>query len=74
MDEFEKKLPMLSAEREDIKPILGMDWQRDLNRTIQRVEKSTTPTNQSEKDEIKTQFENLFNANQTVKDTKIKYN
>ena len=60
---------MLIAEREVIKPVLGMDWQPDLNRTIRHFEMLTTTNDQSERDEIITRFEKLSKSNQTLKDT-----
>ena len=63
---------MLTTEREDIKPVLGMDWLRDLNRTIRHIEKTTTTTDQTEKDKIIRNFEKLWETNQTIKDSDIK--
>ena len=49
-----------------------MDWLRDIHWTIRHIEKSTTPGDQSERDETITQIEKLFNTNRTIKDTEIK--
>ena len=45
-----KNLKRLNAVREDIKPLLGKDWIREFNLTIRHIEKTTTITDQSEKD------------------------
>ena len=37
-------LSMLNGEREDIKPLLGMDWLRQFNLTIRHIEMATTLT------------------------------
>ena len=63
---------MLITEPEDIKPLLGTDWLREINWTIRHIEKTTTPTDQSEKDEIITQFKKLFKTNQAIKDNENK--
>ena len=60
---------MLITERQDIKPLLGMDWMREFNWTIRNIQ-NTTLTDQSEKE--KTHFEKPFETNRTCKDTKIK--
>jgi len=49
-----------------------MDWLREFNWTMRHIEKPTTQTDQSERDEIITQFEKLFKTNQTIKDTETK--
>ena len=63
---------MFITEREDIKPLLGMDWLREFNWTIRHIEKTTRITDQSEKDKIITHFEMLFKTNRTIKDTDFK--
>ena len=69
---IKKNLSLLITERENIKPLLGMEWQREFNRTIRHIEKSTTPTDQSERDEKFTEFEKMFETNQTIKNAEIK--
>ena len=64
-----KTLPMFNTEREEIKPLLGMDWLRELNWMIRHIEKTTTITDQSEKDKIFTNFEKVFKTSRTIKDT-----
>ena len=63
---------MLNTERENIKPLLGMDWLRKLNWTIRHIEKSTTQTDPSETDEIITKNEKLSKTKKTFKDTEIR--
>ena len=63
---------MLITEREDIKPLLGMGWLRELNWTMRHIEKPTTPTDQSERNKIITPFEKLVQTNSTNKVTENK--
>ena len=49
-----------------------MDGLREFNWTIRHIEKSTTPTDQSERYEKIAQFQKLFKTNQTFEDTEIK--
>ena len=65
-------LSMLITSREDIIPLLGMDWLRRINLTIRHVKMTTTLIDQSERDEVITQFEKLFKRNRTIKDTEMK--
>ena len=60
------------TEREDIKPLLGMDWPGNFNCTMRHIGKTATLTNQSETDETFTKFQKLFKTNRTIKDTEIK--
>ena len=64
-----KSLTMLITERKDIKPLLGMDWLREINKTPLKIESTTTKMDQSEKDN---KFTKLFKRNQTINDTEIK--
>ena len=45
-----KSLTKPITEREDLKPLLGMDWLRDFNWTIQNIDSTTTTTDQSEEE------------------------
>ena len=67
-----KKLQFPITEAEDTKPLLGMDWLREVNWTMRHIEKTTTITNQSKKDKKNTNFEKLFKMNRTIEDTEIK--
>ena len=50
MKELERIYYCLISEREDIKSKLGMDWLQEFNSTIINIEKTTTISDQSEKD------------------------
>ena len=63
---------MLIAERENIKPLLGMDWLREFNWTKRHIEKTKMTTEQWEKDQIITHFEKPFKTNRMIEDTEIK--
>ena len=67
-----KNMSKLITEREDFKPLFGMDWLWEFCWTTQHTEKSTTPIDQSERDKINTQIEKPFKTNQTNENTKIK--
>ena len=67
-----ENLTLLFIEREDIMPLLGMDWLREFNWTIRIVESTTKTRDQSEKYKISKNFEKRLNGNRTKKDTKIK--
>ena len=43
---WRKNLTMLTTEREDIQPLLCMDWLRECNWAIQKIENTTNTTNQ----------------------------
>ena len=60
------------SERENIKPLLGMDQLRVFLSTIWHIEKTTTITNQSKKNKIITIFQKFFKTNGKTKDTEIK--
>ena len=62
---------MLITEQEVIKPLLGVDGLREFDSTIRHIEKTTTLTDQSERDEIFAHFEKLFKKNQTIGDTEV---
>ena len=59
-EKVRKNLTMLITEREDIKPLLGMDWLGELNGTTRNIERSTTITDQSEIEKLFTNFEKFF--------------
>ena len=63
---------MLITEREDFKPLLGMDWIREINWIIRYFDQKTTLTDQSETEGKITQFEKLFKTNPTIKDIENK--
>ena len=63
---------MLITEREDVKPLRGMDWLREFVWTIPHIKKIEARTDQSEREDKNTQFERLFKMNRTNKHTEIK--
>ena len=62
---------MLIFRREELKPLLGKDWLRDIIWKIHIIESTTKTTDQSKKERIKTNFGKLFKTNQTVEDTEV---
>ena len=69
-----KNLPMLITEWEDIKLVLGMHWLRKIKWTMRHIEKSLTPNDEPERDEIVTQFEKLSRQTKQLKVQGLKYN
>ena len=65
-----QKMEILITERTDITPLLGMDWMKTFRLTIGRIQ--LTENNQSEKERIINKFPDLFENNETIKDTEIK--
>ena len=63
------KLHLSSTEREDIYPLLGMDWPREFEWMMQTIGSATDTTDQSEKDWTIINFEKLFKGNRKIKDT-----
>ena len=61
-------LPLLVAEREDITPLLGMDWMKELKLSINEI--SLDSLDQSEK--IIRKFGALFNTNTTIKNAEVR--
>ena len=66
----EQKMEILITERTDITPFLGMDWMKTFTLTIGRIQ--LAENNQSEKERNLNKFPDLFQNNETIKDTKIK--
>ena len=65
-----QKMEILITERTDITPLLGMDWMRKFKLTIGKIQ--LAENNQSEKERIFGTFRDLFENNETIKDTEIK--
>ena len=65
-----QKMEILMTERTDITPLLGMDWMKTFKLTIGRIQ--LAENNQSEKERIINKFPDLFENNETIKDTEIK--
>ena len=53
----------------DITPLFGMDWMKELTLTIGK--KQLAENNQSEREKVFTKFSDLFENNETIKDTEI---
>ena len=64
-----QKMEILITERTDITPLLGMDWMKKFKLTIRRIQ--LTENNQSEREKIFNKFPDLFENNDTIKDTEI---
>ena len=65
-----QKMEILITERTDITPLLGMDWMNTFKLTIGRIQ--LAENNQSKREKIFNKFPNLFENNETIKDTEIK--
>ena len=65
-----KKLPILITEREDIKPLLGMDWLQKSNSTIRNIGSTTNLTDRSELNKKVRTFGKLFKTDRTIKHSK----
>ena len=63
------KLPILITQRDDITPLLGVNWLKQLPITINKISLDE-PTNQSEN--IYAKFNKLFESNHTIKNTELK--
>ena len=71
--EFEnckQKMEILIIERTDITQLLGMDWMKTFEPTFGRIQ--LAENNQSEIEKINNSFRDLFENNETIKDTEIK--
>ena len=62
-------MELLITERTDITPLLGMDWMKTFKFTIGRLQLAKNI--QSEKEKIFGKLQDLFENNETIKDTKI---
>ena len=62
-------MQLLITERNDIAPLLGMDWLKKFKLTIGNIR--LVENNQSEKRRIIEKFPDLFRNNTTIKDTEI---
>ena len=68
---FRQNSPMLITEREDIRPLLGMDWLQKFNWIIRNFQSTTTTTEQSEKLQKISNFEKLTKMNRTTEDIEM---
>ena len=62
-------MQLIIIERNDITPLLGMDWLKKFKLTIGNIK--LDENNQSEKKRIIEKFPDLFRNNTTIKDTEI---
>ena len=65
-----QKMEIFITERTDITPLLGMDWMKKFKLTIGKIQ--LAENNQSEREKVFTKFPDLFENNETIKDTEIK--
>ena len=65
-----EKMQLLNTERNDIIPLLGMDWLKKFNLTIRNIR--LDENNQSEKKQVIEKFPDKFKNETTIKDTEIK--
>ena len=63
------KLPMLITKRNDITPLLGVNWLKQLPITINKISLDNE-INQSES--VYKKYHKLFNTNHTIKDAEVK--
>ena len=59
----------LLTERTDITPLLGMDWMKKFKLRIGKIQ--LAEENQSERQKVFNKFTDLFENNETIKDTEI---
>ena len=64
-----QKMQILITERNDITPLLGMDWMKKFKLRIGNIR--TEENNQSEKKRVIEKFPDLFKNNTTIRDTEI---
>ena len=64
-----QKMQLLITERNDITPLLGMDWLKKFKLTIGNIQ--LDENDQSEKRRVIEKFPDLFRNNTTIKDTEI---
>ena len=62
-------MEILITERTDMTPLLGMDWMRKFKLTISKIQ--LADNNQSEREKVFNKFPDLFENNDTIKDTEI---
>ena len=63
-------MEILIIERTNITPLLGMDWMKKFKLTIGRLQ--LIENNQSEREKVFTKIPDLFENNETIRDTEIK--
>ena len=68
-DNNKQKMQILITERNDITPLLGIDWMKRFNLTIGNIRPADNE--QWEKRRVIEKFPDLFKNNTTIKDTEI---
>ena len=63
-------MEILKTERTDLTPLLGMDYNKGLKLTIGMIQ--LAENNQSEREKVFRKFPDLFENNETIKDTEIR--
>ena len=61
-----QKMEVLTTERTDMTPLLGMDWMRKFKLTISKTQ--LADNNQSEREKVFNKFPDLFENNETIKE------
>ena len=64
-----QKMDILITERTDITPLVGMDWMRKFKLTIGKIQ--LAENHQSGRKKVSTKLPDLFEINETIKDTEI---
>ena len=64
-----QKMKILVTERTDITPLLGMDWMKRFKLLIGRIQ--LAENSQSEREKVFHRYPDLFQINETIKDTQI---
>ena len=70
-ENIKQKMQILITEKPEITPPLGMDWMRTFKLTIGKIQ--LTENNQSEKVRMFEKVRDLFENNETIKDTEKKF-
>ena len=65
-----QKMEILITERTDISPLLGLDWMRTFELTVSEIQ--LAENNESDKEKMFGNIRDLFEINETIKDTEIK--
>ena len=60
-------MDILITERMDMTPLLGMDWMKKFKLTFEKIQ--LAKDNQSEREKLFNKFTDLFENNETMKDT-----
>ena len=64
-----QKMDNLITERTDMTPLLGMDWMKNFKLTIGKIQ--LAKTNKPEREKVFNKLTDLFEKNETIKDTEL---